>query len=370
MAAFYAYPNNHSTINLEHLRDEHSSIEVRFYYWHDFPDFRRINKWSIPEGAIQLKLRQPWKLLREIRSVAKDFDAVYFQSFSTPRIMMPLLLLYFLSIGKFQRILIASEGLKKKPSTCKKFILAKLFNSPHITHLGIGAGSSQDFFDLGFTKWQYRKFCFNERYSDVPIAIGSNSDHLTLLSVGQLINRKGHQRFIKILGNSSLKEHIQLQIAGEGELRDSLFAQCAELHLSDQVYFHGHCDHTRLHKLFAQADAFILLSDYDGWGVVVNQAISYGLPCILSSGVRSGAGYLVDHEINGFICDTDCQVADALEKLYHNSVLRHEMSRASLDRAKVWNLNVTSSRLAAFLEEPAKMYESGPLSQGKIVRTA
>ena len=50
---------------------------------------------------------------------------------------------------------------------------------------------------------------------------------------------------------------------------------------------------------FAQADVFVLPSRYDGWGVVVNQALAAGLPIITSDEV--GAGFdLVEPGSNGF----------------------------------------------------------------------
>jgi glycosyltransferase involved in cell wall biosynthesis len=55
-----------------------------------------------------------------------------------------------------------------------------------------------------------------------------------------------------------------------------------------------------LPQFFAQADVFVLPSRYDGWGVVVNQALGAGLPIIASDQV--GAAFeLIRASENGFI---------------------------------------------------------------------
>ena len=54
----------------------------------------------------------------------------------------------------------------------------------------------------------------------------------------------------------------------------------------------------RLPEYFAQADIFVMPSRYDGWGVVVNQALGAGLPVICSNAVGAGLD-LVEDRVNG-----------------------------------------------------------------------
>src|SRR5262249_36569992 len=53
-----------------------------------------------------------------------------------------------------------------------------------------------------------------------------------------------------------------------------------------------------LPEFFARAHVFVLPSRYDGWGVVVNQALAAGLPVICSDAVGAGHDLVMD-EVNG-----------------------------------------------------------------------
>ena len=80
--------------------------------------------------------------------------------------------------------------------------------------------------------------------------------------------------------------------------------------------------------IFAAADAFVLPSRHDGWGVVVNEALGAGLPIIVSD--RVGARDLVQHGGNGFITsvgDID-GLAGALLKLAQSEELRKSYGSA------------------------------------------
>ncbi len=86
--------------------------------------------------------------------------------------------------------------------------------------------------------------------------------------------------------------------------------------------------------LFARADVFILPSRYDGWGVVVNQAIGAGLPVICSDAV--GAGYdLVEPEVNGlrFPAGDVAALAGCMERLAADPALAKQWGAASRAKA-------------------------------------
>jgi glycosyltransferase involved in cell wall biosynthesis len=92
-----------------------------------------------------------------------------------------------------------------------------------------------------------------------------------------------------------------------------------------------------LPEFFAQADVFVLPSRYDGWGVVVNQALGAGLPIIVSD--RVGAGYdLVRPGENGFVVPAGDQdaLAGAMRRYLSDETLRETHATSSLRRAPDW----------------------------------
>jgi len=99
----------------------------------------------------------------------------------------------------------------------------------------------------------------------------------TLLSVGHLIERKGHDlviRAIQHLGN------VDLIVAGDGPQRKSLERLAARLGLTDRVRFVGVVDHQTLPSLYGAADALVLASSREGWPNVLLEALACGTPVI------------------------------------------------------------------------------------------
>jgi glycosyltransferase involved in cell wall biosynthesis len=101
----------------------------------------------------------------------------------------------------------------------------------------------------------------------------------TLLSVGQLIERKGHDVIIRALG--ALPSY-QLLIVGEGPLRRSLERLAAELGVGSRVRFLGAVAHDRLPPIYSAADALVLASTREGWANVLLEAMACDTPVVAS----------------------------------------------------------------------------------------
>lgn len=102
----------------------------------------------------------------------------------------------------------------------------------------------------------------------------------TLLSVGHLIERKGHDLIIKAL--SELTEY-QLLIVGEGPERDALSDLAARLGVASRVRFLGAQPHGLLPSFYAAADALVLASSREGWANVLLEAMACGTPVVASN---------------------------------------------------------------------------------------
>ena len=79
-----------------------------------------------------------------------------------------------------------------------------------------------------------------------------------------------------------------LILAGDGPLKETLRAESARLGVSDRVRFLGFVNQTQLPAFYTAADLMVLPSEYDAFGVVVNEAILCGCPVIASNSVGAG----------------------------------------------------------------------------------
>lgn len=72
----------------------------------------------------------------------------------------------------------------------------------------------------------------------------------------------------------------ECDIVGEGPERDRLERQVGALGISDRVNFSGGVEFDRVLDFYEKADALALMSEAEGWGKAITEAMSFGLICI------------------------------------------------------------------------------------------
>ncbi len=102
----------------------------------------------------------------------------------------------------------------------------------------------------------------------------------TLVSVGALIDRKGHHRTIEAMRQLP---GYGLLIAGEGPERVRLTGLIAQHDLTDRVRLLGPLPHAELPALYGAADASLLASSREGWANVLLEAMACGTPVVASA---------------------------------------------------------------------------------------
>ncbi len=102
----------------------------------------------------------------------------------------------------------------------------------------------------------------------------------TLLSVGHLIERKGHEL---VIGALPSLPHFRLLIAGDGPERARLERLSSALKVSERVSFLGAVPHEQLHRIYAAADALVLASSREGWPNVLLESMACGTPVVASN---------------------------------------------------------------------------------------
>lgn len=116
-------------------------------------------------------------------------------------------------------------------------------------------------------------------------ATGTN-DPLAILAVGSIVPRKGYGVLIEALTPLAALDW-QLTIAGadrdEAELRRVTDA-IARAGLTDRITLAGAVDEARLAELYAAADLFVMPSLFEGYGMVLAEAMARGLPIVCTTG--------------------------------------------------------------------------------------
>jgi glycosyltransferase involved in cell wall biosynthesis len=164
-----------------------------------------------------------------------------------------------------------------------------------------------------------------------PPAQGSNDGVVRLLSVGAIVPRKGFDVLMAAL--ATLPDlPWRLTIAGD-RTRDRnaaarLDADIARQGLENRVAVLGAVSPQRLAALYAEADAFVLASRFEGYGMAYAEAVAHGLPVIGSNSGAIPDTVLPDAGL--LVAPGDIPaLADALRRVIGDTGLRQRLASAA-----------------------------------------
>lgn len=158
-------------------------------------------------------------------------------------------------------------------------------------------------------------------------------DEKRVLSVGRLTHQKGYDRLIKAWEEvHNTFPDWQLDIYGDGPLRDKLQKQIEESGLGECVRLNGAVKD--IHNKYMESSAFVMTSHYEGMPMVMLEAMEAGLP-IISFDFECGPKDLIEEGVNGLLVkngDID-GLAQAIIKIISDKELRKKMGQASFRMA-------------------------------------
>lgn len=137
----------------------------------------------------------------------------------------------------------------------------------------------------------------------------------TILSVGHLVERKGHYLLIEAM--SSLPD-INLLIAGEGPDSGKLKQLAIKLDVYDRVCFLGAVPHDVLKDYYGAVDMLVLASSREGWANVLLEAMACGTPVVATN--IWGTPEVVSAPEAGLLVDkrNPQALAEGVNALYNN----------------------------------------------------
>jgi glycosyltransferase involved in cell wall biosynthesis len=112
-------------------------------------------------------------------------------------------------------------------------------------------------------------------------ALGLSPETLLFLFSGKLIPRKQPLLLAKAAAALAANPCFALCYLGSGEQLPAVEALLRPL-LGERLLMPGFVNQSELGRYFAASDVFVLPSAYDTWGLVVNEAMHWGLPCIVT----------------------------------------------------------------------------------------
>ena len=166
-------------------------------------------------------------------------------------------------------------------------------------------------------------------------------DKKILLTVGRLVERKGHDMVLQSLPNIIKKyENLVYVIAGNGPSLENLKSMVRNLGLEKNVEFITSANNNDISILYELCDIFIMASrrlannDYEGFGIVYLEANSFFKPVI--AGKSGGVTEAVQDKINGLLVDPENQdeISFAILHLLDNPHYAHVLGMQGMDLVK------------------------------------
>ena len=138
-----------------------------------------------------------------------------------------------------------------------------------------------------------------ERKAELRKKLGIKEKQV-VLAVGQFIYRKGFDVLIKAASNLSK----DVAVCFVGGIPTQEYIELKENLRLKNIYFIGFKSKASLNEYYQMANIFVLPTREDVWGLVINEAMSNGLPVVTTDKCIAGLE-LVKNDVNGYIIATN-----------------------------------------------------------------
>jgi len=185
-----------------------------------------------------------------------------------------------------------------------------------------------------------------------PNSIEKKIDRSFFLFVSTLEPRKNLTRLLQAYGSLplSIKEKMKLVIVGgKGWGEVNLLDTITQLDLTEYVKVLGRVDDATLAALYANAQFLVMPSLYEGFGLPLVEAMSYGTPVLTANNssmpeVTGNAGLLVD------ALDVE-SIADGLQEMITNNELRERLAKNAKLNASRYSWDNSAQKLIKVFEK-------------------
>ncbi len=262
------------------------------------------------------------------------------------------LLLY--SNSKNIPCIVVSDSIIKTEKNKRRFflkeILKKIILRGYSSAFVAGKESKEYLINLGFEDekifhpWDVVDNSFFEKVN----SISQKSEDKFFLCVSRLLERKNLFNLIKSFSNYQKEGGIWgLKIIGSGNLYLKLKKYADEIKNQEKIEIINWLQIDDLVHYYKNASGFILPSYFDNWGLVVNEAISSGLPCIVSQNCGCAVDLIKNNE-TGFVFNpnNNYELQKYMKKV-ENQTKDEQIKMISLARTnlKNYDLDIFSKNL-------------------------
>lgn len=196
--------------------------------------------------------------------------------------------------------------------------------------------------------------------------LGALPRQKVILYVGRVAREKNMGTFFEAMRLVLAADpEVSVWVVGDGPARAQYLREVREMGIGDRVRFFGFIPREQVDEFYAAADLFVFTSMTETQGLVINEAMTYGLPAVVVKG--GGAMAAVEDGANGMLVGNDSQaVAAAVLRILEDERLYEILS----DGARISARALTVGAMAGRVEDVYRsvLRESGTSRENVLVR--
>ena len=285
--------------------------------------------------------KKSWILrFRYVLNCFKNNDFIIINGYNN----YPFILTFIFNLFSVKKRYIATESdtqLSIPNSPLKRFIkwlyLTIVFQNKYVLGFAGGSNSHKDLF-RHYRMEEERIFLMPMMVDNSKFTAEKNTFHypFTFLFVGRLVSYKNVEHLIQQFNILFSDKDAILNIIGDGDQGKYLI----DKYTSEKVIFKGKKFNQELVAEYLNASCFVCPSLFEPWGLVVNEALSSGLPVIASKEV--GACFdLIKCKETGFIAEDMQEFGQMMLTLFNDAELLKRYSKNASDLMKNnWNYDL------------------------------
>lgn len=182
--------------------------------------------------------------------------------------------------------------------------------------------------------------------------IGSNGKNKIIIAAGRLEKQKNYALLIKAFTIVASKlNDVVLEIYGDGSLKETIEKLIIENNIYDRVILKPATKH--IHNKMAEADIFVLTSDYEGMPNALLEAMAIGLPCISTNYSIGGVEEIIENNVNGLIvqCGDINNLANKMLFLLKNFEVAELFGINGMKKVAMYDKALYRKKWVAFLKK-------------------
>lgn len=155
--------------------------------------------------------------------------------------------------------------------------------------------------------------------------LGIRDGQMVVLFSGKMIDRKQPKMLVELSKRFADDERFVLIMLGDGPLLNDIKSELKAIIDAGRAILPGFVNQTQLGDYFGASDLFLFPSQYETWGLVVNEAMHFGLPCFVSDQVGCALDLIEKDETGNYFDFSDVQAI-------YNLVLKGLNNRLDIER--------------------------------------